>query len=108
MVNPNVDSSLKGAPQSGIVDPRDVLFLRIVARLGSSSAMIILQTSLLVRQKKLGAEGRHCSPSASISSAMANTAASSLRSQVMAKRRRSSSHSRIRLARASCEPNCCI
>jgi hypothetical protein len=26
MVNLNVDSSLKGAPQSGIVDPRDVLF----------------------------------------------------------------------------------
>jgi hypothetical protein len=26
MVNLNVDSSLKGAPQSGIVDPSDVLF----------------------------------------------------------------------------------
>jgi hypothetical protein len=59
---------LKGSPQSGIVDPRDVLFENS-ARLGSSSAVIILQTSLLVRRKKLGADGRHFSPSASISSA---------------------------------------
>src|SRR5262249_36852801 len=49
---------------------RAMCFLRTVARLGSSSAVIILQTSLLVRRKKLGAQGRHCSPSASISSAM--------------------------------------
>src|SRR5262249_23824717 len=78
------------------------------ARLGSSSAMIIWQTSPLVRRKKLGADGRHWCPSASISSAMANAAAWSFGWQVMAKRRRSRSHSRIRPARQSCEPNCCI
>ena len=37
--------------------------LRIVARLGSSSAVIAAQTSPLVRRKKLGADGRHSSPS---------------------------------------------
>jgi hypothetical protein len=45
----------------------------MVARFGSSSTVIAAQTSSLVLRKKLGADGRHWCPSASISSAMANT-----------------------------------
>jgi hypothetical protein len=53
-----------------------------------SNAVIALQSSALVLREKLGADGLQCSPSASISSAMANAAASSFGSQVMAKRSR--------------------
>jgi hypothetical protein len=107
MLRLKVDNSLKGVPQSGIVDPSDMLFEnsrapRIIER-GDHLADFAARPA-----KKLGADGCHCSPSASISSAMANTAASCLGSQVMAKRRSSNSHSRIRPARASREPNCRI
>lgn len=83
-------------------------FLRMVARFASSGAVIALQTSSVVRRKKPGADGRHRRPSASISSAIADADASSFASRVTAKRRSSSSHSRIRSARQSCEPNCCM
>jgi hypothetical protein len=83
-------------------------FLRMVARFASSGAPIALQTSSVVRRKKPGADGRHRRPSASISSAIADADASSFALRVTAKRRSSSSHSRIRSARQSCEPNCCM
>jgi len=87
-----VDRSCKGSPQSWIVDPCDVLFengysLRIIER-DDHLADFIARPA-----KETRADGRHWCPSASISSAMENAAAWSFGSQVMAKRRRSRSHS---------------
>lgn len=76
--------------------------LRMAFLLGSSNAMIALQTSLLVLRKKFGADGLHCSPSESSSSAIPIVADRSLGSRVIAKRSRRSSHSCIALARQSC------
>src|SRR5258708_17877901 len=76
--------------------------LRIAALFGSSSAVIALHTSLLVLRKNDGADGLHPRPRASISSANASVADRSFGSEVMAKRRRSNSHSRTCLAAHSC------
>jgi hypothetical protein len=75
--------------------------LRIAALFGSSSAVIALHTSLLVLRKNDGADGLHPRPRASISSAKASVADRSFGSEVMAKRRRSNSHSRTCLAAQS-------
>jgi hypothetical protein len=64
--------------------------------------MIASQTSLLVLRKKFGADGLHCSPSESSSSAIPIVADRSLGSRVIAKRSRRSSHSCIAFARQSC------
>jgi hypothetical protein len=72
--------------------------LRIPVHFGSSNVMIALHTSLVVLRKKVGADGLHCSPRASISSAKASAADPSLASNVTAKRRMSSSHSLTCLA----------
>ena len=75
--------------------------LRIAVLFGSSSAVIALHTSLLVLRKNDGADGLHSRPRASISSAKASVIDRSFGSVVMAKRRRSNSHSRTCLAAQS-------
>src|SRR5260370_5578472 len=76
--------------------------LRIAALFGSSRVVIALHTSFVVLRKKVGADGPQCRPRASISSAKASAADSSFASDVTAKRRRSSNHSRTCLAPQSC------